>query len=163
MVDAVGDDVAEICRHLDGIPLAIELAAARMRSMTPREVRDRLHERFRVLSGPRRGEQRHRTLRDAVQWSFDLLTDDERTLLCRSSVFAGGFDVAAARSVCASYQGDELDVLEVLDSLVRKSLVTADATGAHTRYGTLETIREFALEKLVANGEADAIRRRHAR
>ena len=98
-----------------------------------------------------------------MQWSFDLLTDDERRLLCRSAVFAGGFDVAAARSVCASDQVDELDVLDVLDSLVRKSLVTADATGVHTRYGTLETIREFALEQLVANGEADAIRRRHAR
>jgi tetratricopeptide (TPR) repeat protein len=134
-----------------------------MRSMTPREVRDRLDERFRFLSGPRRSEQRHRTLHNTVQWSFDLLTDEERTLLCRSSVFAGGFDVAAARSVCADERVDELDVLEVLDSLVRKSLVSADATGAGTRFGTLETIREFALEQLAASGEADAIRRRHAR
>ena len=112
--------VVEICRRLDGIPLAIELAASRMQSMTLTEVRDRLDDRFRLLVGSRRGLERHQTLRHAVQWSYDLLDDAERSLLARCSVFAGGFDLAGARAVAGS--DDEFATLDLLDALVRKSL-----------------------------------------
>src|SRR5262249_7756975 len=111
--------VEDICQRLDGIPLAIELAASRMGSMTPFEVRGRLHDRFRLLSGARRGVERHQTLRNAVQWSYDLLGKDERALLDSCSVFAGGFDLPAAVAVADST--DELEVLDLLASLVRKS------------------------------------------
>ena len=146
--------VVEICRRLDGIALAIELAAARMVSMSPAEVRDRLDDRFRLLSGPRRGLERHQTLRHAVQWSYDLLDDDERAVLMRCSVFAGGFDLAAASRSCGGDGLDEYAVLDVLDSLVRKSLVTAERVGGHARYGMLETIRQFAEDQLAATGDA---------
>ena len=116
--------VIEICRRLDGIALAIELAAARMVSMSAQDVRDRLGDRFRLLAGSRRGLERHQTLHHAVAWSYDLLDDDERTVLQRCSVFAGGFDVAAATAI--SRHVDEYAVLDVLDSLVRKSLVTVE-------------------------------------
>ncbi len=125
--------VSMICRRLDGIALAIELAAARMVAMSPVEVADRLSDRFRLLAGGRRGVERHQTLRHAVAWSYDLLSDDEKTVLNRCSVFAGGFDLAAATHLCDRL--DEYQVLDVLDSLVRKSLVTAERTGGHTRYG----------------------------
>ncbi len=116
--------VVEICRRLDGIPLGIELAASRMVSMTVTEVRDRLNDRFRLLVGSRRGLERHQTLRHAVQWSYDLLDEDEQTLLNRCSVFAGGFDLAAACAVAGSE--DEFATLDLLDALVRKSLLVAD-------------------------------------
>jgi predicted ATPase len=153
--------VVEICHRLDGIPLAIELAASRMMSMTVTEVRDRLDDRFRLLVGSRRGLERHQTLRHAVQWSHDLLGDAEKTLLARCSVFAGGFDLAGAAAVAAS--ADELATLDMLDSLVRKSLVVADRTSGRTRFAMLETIRQFAEEQLVASGEADMVRDAHAR
>ena len=111
--------------------------------------------------GPRRGLERHQTLRQAVQWSFDLLDTVERTLLCRCSVFAGGFDAAAAVAVCGSGQ-DEYAVLDLLDSLVRKSLVTIERRAGPARYGLLETIRQFAAEELAATGTADDLRDRHA-
>jgi predicted ATPase len=120
--------VAEICRHLDGIPLAIELAASRMASMSPHEVRDHLGDRFRLLSGARRGVERHQTLRNAVQWSYDLLSPEERGLLDRCSVFAGGFDLAAAVAIAEG--ADELAVLDGLASLVRKSLMVAERVGS---------------------------------
>ena len=153
--------VVEICRRVDGIPLAIELAASRMASMTATEVRDRLDQRFRLLVGSRRGLERHQTLRHAVQWSFELLTDTERTLLERCSVFAGGFDLDAACAV--THSGDEFATLDLLDSLVRKSLVVADRSSGHTRFSMLETIRQFAEEQLDARGEAAAARDAHAR
>ncbi|HEX2399515.1 MAG TPA: adenylate/guanylate cyclase domain-containing protein [Mycobacterium sp.] len=153
--------VVEICHRLDGIPLAIELAASRMMSMTVTEVRDRLDDRFRLLVGSRRGLERHQTLRHAVQWSHDLLGDAEKTLLARCSVFAGGFDLAGAAAVAAP--ADELATLDMLDSLVRKSLVVADRTSGRTRFAMLETIRQFAEEQLVASGEADMVRDAHAR
>ena len=153
--------VVEICRRVDGIPLAIELAASRMASMTATEVRDRLDQRFRLLVGSRRGLERHQTLRHAVQWSFELLTDTERTLLERCSVFAGGFDLDAACAV--THSGDEFATLDLLDSLVRKSLVVADRSSGHTRFSMLETIRQFAEEQLDARGEAAAARDSHAR
>jgi predicted ATPase len=154
--------VTEICRQLDGIALAIELAAARMVSMTPTEVLGRLTDRFRLLSGPRRGLERHHTLRDAVGWSYDLLGDDECRVLDQCSVFAGGFDLAAATHVCGGPTADEYAVLDRLDSLVRKSLVTVERVNGHTRYGLLETIRQFAQERLAAAGSISAVRDRHA-
>jgi predicted ATPase len=124
--------VLEICRRLDGIPLAIELAAARMVSMSAQDVRDRLGDRFRLLSGARRGLERHQTLRQAVQWSYDLLDEEEQALLNNCSVFADGFDLETATQICGQ-ERDAYDVLDLLDSLVRKSLVTAQPVQGHTR------------------------------
>ncbi len=153
--------VLEICRRLDGIPLAIELAASRMVSMTVTEVRDRLNDRFRLLVGSRRGLERHQTLRHAVQWSYDLLGEDEQALLTRCAVFAGGFDLAGACAVAGS--SDEFATLDLLDALVRKSLLVADRSSGRTRFSMLETIRQFAEEQLVADGLAEATRDAHAR
>jgi predicted ATPase len=153
--------VVEICRRLDGIPLAIELAASRMQSMTVSELRDRLDDRFRLLVGSRRGLERHQTLRHAVAWSHDLLDDNGKTLLARCSVFAGGFDLAAACAVGGC--GDDLATLDVLDALVRKSLLVADRSSGRTRFSMLETIRQFAEGQLVASGEATTARTAHAR
>jgi len=160
--------VVEICRRLDGIALAIELAAARMVSMTPVEVSARLHDRFRLLSGSRRGLERHQTLRHAVQWSYDLLTPDEQMVLGACAVFAGGFDLAAVTAV--GEQFDEYEILDGLDSLVRKSLLATKRVERRTRYSVLETIRHFAEEQHLANAETDGanseiteIRDRHAR
>jgi predicted ATPase len=161
-----GDDAAavtEICRRLDGIALAIELAAARMVSMNPAEVRDRLGDRFRLLSGPRRGLERHQTLRHAVGWSYDLLGEGERTVMTRCAVFMGGFDLVAAAVVVGPDGGDEYALLDVVDSLVRKSLVTTEQVSGHTRFGMSETIRQFAEEQLAATGTINDIRDRHAR
>ena len=153
--------IVEICGRLDGIPLAIELAASRMQSMTVTELRDRLDDRFRLLVGSRRGLERHQTLRHAVGWSHDLLDDTEKTLLARCSVFAGGFDLAAACAVGGC--GDDLATLDVLDALVRKSLLVADRSSGRTRFSMLETIRQFAEEQLVASGAATEARAAHAR
>ena len=152
--------VIEICERLDGIALAIELAAARMVSMTAQDVRDRLGDRFRLLSGARRGLERHQTLRHALGWSYDLLDGDERALLKCCVVFAGGFDLAAAAHL--SDDLDEYEVLDVLDSLVRKSLVTVSQESGHARYGILETIRQYAEEQLAATGTIGQVRDRHA-
>jgi predicted ATPase/class 3 adenylate cyclase len=155
------DAVVEICRRLDGIPLAIELAASRMASMTASEVRDRLDQRFRLLVGSRRGLERHQTLRHAVAWSYDLLDDTEQALLDRCSVFAGGFDLQSACAVMGS--DDDFATLDLLDVLVRKSLMVADRSSGRTRFSMLETIRQFAEEQLVARGEATEARAAHAR
>jgi predicted ATPase/class 3 adenylate cyclase len=157
-----GAAIAEICRRLDGIPLAIELAAARVRALSPVQIRDRLNERFRLLTGSRRALERHQTLRHAVQWSYDLLSPQERTLLARISVFAGGFSLEACEQACAGGDLVPADVLEHLESLVRKSLVSADHKGAVVRFSLLETIRQFGAEQLVTDGEAEAARGRHA-
>jgi predicted ATPase/class 3 adenylate cyclase len=156
-----GEAAIEICRRLDGIPLAIELAASRMASMTPIDVRDRLDQRFRLLVGARRGLERHQTLRHAVAWSYDFLGDDEKALLDRCSVFAGGFDLESACAV-AGFE-DDFVMLDLLDALVRKSLLTADRSAGHARFSMLETIRQFAEEKLIARGEATEVRTAHAR
>jgi tetratricopeptide (TPR) repeat protein len=153
--------VVEICRRFDGIPLAIELAASRMQSMTVTELRDRLDDRFRLLVGSRRGLERHQTLRHAVQWSHDLLDDTEKALLATCSVFGGGFDLAAANAVGGC--GDDLATLDVLDALVRKSLLVADRSSGRTRFSMLETIRQFAEEQLVDSGAATEARTAHAR
>jgi predicted ATPase len=152
--------VVEICQRLDGIALAIELAAARMVSMSPQDVRDRLGDGFRLLAGSRRGLERHQTLRHVVSWSYDLLEEPERRMLTLCSVFADGFDLAAAAHL--DEHQDDYAVLDVLDSLVRKSLVIAQRAGGRTRYGLLETIRQFAEEQLAAAGTIEAVRRRHA-
>ena len=153
--------VLEICRRLDGIPLGIELAASRLQSMTVTEVRDRLDDRFRLLVGSRRGLERHQTLRHAVQWSYDLLDGAEKALLARCSVFAGGFGLTGACAVACT--DDELATLDLLDALVRKSLVVADRSSKRTRFSMLETIRQFAEDQLVATGEAENARAAHAR
>jgi predicted ATPase len=155
--------VEDVCRRLDGIPLAIELAASRMASMTAAEVRDRLDDRFKLLVGSRRGLGRHQTLRQAVAWSYDLLDDAEKSLLARCSVFSGGFDLQSASAVAGSDDVDEYVVLDLLDALVRKSLLTADRSTGRTRFSMLETIRQFAEEQLSAHGAADTVRDAHAR
>ena len=129
-----------------------------LQSMTVTEVRDRLDDRFRLLVGSRRGLERHQTLRHAVQWSYDLLDDAEKSLLAWCSVFAGGFDLAAACAVAGS--ADEFATLDLLDALVRKSLLVADRSSGRTRFSMLETIRQFAEEQLVNGGEADRARSR---
>lgn len=157
------DTICEICRRLDGIPLAIELAAARTRTMSPCQIRDRLHERFRLLtSGSRRVLKRHQTLRHAVEWSYDLLSSSEQALLSRASVFSGGFGLEAAERVCSGGDIAATEVLYLLDSLVRKSLLSTKRVGNAVRYSQLETIRQFAEERLAMLGETEVFRGRHA-
>jgi tetratricopeptide (TPR) repeat protein len=151
--------IGEICGRLDGIALAIELAAARVRSMSPTQIRDRLDERFRLLTGSRRSIERHQTLRHAVQWSYDLLEPVEQSVLQQVSVFAGGFTLKSATTIS---ELDEYEVLDILDSLVRKSLLHVDRGDSDVRYAMLETIRQFAEEALAATGTSDETRDRHA-
>jgi hypothetical protein len=155
-------DVAAVCRRLDGVALAIELAAARIPAMTPAELLGRLDRRFRLLSGGgRMGIERQRTLRATIDWSYDLLDTPERRLLDRLAVFAGGFTLEAAEAVCAGDQIDVEDVFDLLAGLVARSLVDATASGATTRFRLLETIRQYAEERLAAAGETDGLRARH--
>jgi predicted ATPase/class 3 adenylate cyclase len=153
--------ITEICERLDGIPLAIELAATRVRSMSPTQIRDRLDERFRLLTGSRRSIERHQTLRHTVQWSYDLLDPTEQHALRQVSVFAGGFTLPAATAISGDGV-DEFEMLDVLDSLVAKSLLHIDRSDTDVRYGMLETIRQFAEEALAVAGDSDASRDRHA-
>jgi predicted ATPase/DNA-binding SARP family transcriptional activator len=156
--------VNTICRRLDGIPLAIELAAVRVVSMSPSEIASLLDERFRLLTGGRRiALERHQTLRATVEWSYDLLDERERPVFDRLAVFAGSFDATAARAVVTDDDVAEWDVIDALDGLVRKSLVIAEEqdSGA-TRYQLLETLRQYARERLDERGETDAWRLRHA-
>ena len=151
-----GPLVVSVCRRLDGMPLAIELAAARLRSMSLAELGDRLDQRFRLLTGgSRTALERQQTLAATVGWSYSLLTGAERVLLARLSVFAGGFDLDAAEAVCGSGDLDVLDVADLLGSLVDKSLVVAEPAGTGLRYRLLETIRLFAAERLVEAGESE--------
>jgi predicted ATPase len=156
VVDA--DDATAVVRDLPASrrhPFAreLELAASRMASMTPIEVRDwRLDHRFRLLVGSRRGLGRHQTLRHAVAWSYEHLDDAEKALLERCSVFTGGFDLQSACAVAGSDDDDDYAVLDLLDALVRKSLLVVDRLSGRTRFSMLETIREFAEEQLVARG-----------
>jgi predicted ATPase/DNA-binding SARP family transcriptional activator len=172
----VNDDTAAavvaICRALDGIPLAIELAAARVRALTPAQVADRLADRFALLSAPSRGTlPRHQTLRAIVDWSWDLLDDAERAVLRRLSVFSGGATPESAEQVCLLAGGqsdggdgiaaDGRDVVEIIASLLDKSLVTAGGEN-HVRYRLLETVRAYAAERLAEAGETDAVGAAHA-
>jgi predicted ATPase/class 3 adenylate cyclase len=163
---AVGPDnrdaVVEICRRLDGIPLAIELAATRVAHLSVQQIAERLEDRFRLLTGGRRRIQRQQTLGAALDWSHDLLSEDERAMLRRISVFAGGFTLAAAEAVAAGDDLPAMSTLEIVGSLVAKSLViTSEEVGGETRYQLLETVRLYALDKLADAGEAEDTRTRH--
>ena len=164
VLDAVsGPAVVEICRRLDGIPLAIELAAARVAAMSPAEIAGHLDERFRLLTGGRRGRvERHQTLQAAVEWSYSLLTDTERTVFDRLGVFPASFDEAAAVAVCAGDAIERWDVIDGLASLVAKSMVGVERSGDATRYQLLETLRHFARDRVGPGGKLDGLRRRHA-
>ena len=162
---AAGDDadlVADICRRLDGMPLAIELAAARVRALSLRQIADSLNDRFRLLTGGARNAlRRQQTLRASVDWSHALLTDAERILFRRLGVFMGGFDLEAAQAVAAITEAEQFQILDQLSLLVDKSLVIADDESGVMRYRLLETMRQYALEKLSESGEADEVRDRH--
>lgn len=153
---------AEICRRLDGVPLAIELAAARVRVLSPTEIRDSLHDRFRLLTGgARTAVRRQQTLRASVDWSHALLTEPERVLFARLAVFMGGFDLRAAQAVAGGGDVETYQVLDLLTLLVDKSLVVAESTSGRTRYRLLETVRQYALEKLGESGQGDTVRDHH--
>jgi predicted ATPase len=155
--------VARLARRLDGIPLALELAAARVRSLTPAELADRLDDRFRLLAGGQRtATERHQTLRRAIDWSYDLLTPPEQAFLNRSAVFAGDFGLHSAEAVLAGNASDEVDVVDLLGRLVDKSLILAEDHDGASRYRLLETIRQYAQERLQGAGEAQRLHRRHA-
>ncbi len=154
--------IADICRRLDGVPLAIALAAARVRSLSPSQIDERMGERFRLLTtGAATGPTRHQTLRAAVEWSYDLLSEPERLMFRRLSVFAGGFSLEAAEEVPAGEDLDDFEVLELLSELVDKSLVTADPMESRVRYRMLESLRQFGGEKLSESGEEGDVRHRH--
>jgi predicted ATPase/DNA-binding XRE family transcriptional regulator len=158
--------VAQICQQLDGMPLAIELAAARVRMMSVSEIGQRLDDRLNFLSlGSRGGVPRHQTLRAAIDWSYELLSAPERTLYCRLSVFAGGFTLEMAEEVAVGGDVSRSQIIELLGQLIDKSLVSVkprlEDSVIGTRYGMLETIREYALEKLAESGEAEHVHQHH--
>jgi len=156
--------VSRICRRLDGIPLAIELAAARMRALDAEQLAERLETSLGLLeTGSRAALPRHRTIRDTIEWSYRLLTDQERTLLRRLSVFHGSFSLDAVEGVCAEPGAAAAEVLDLVTGLLDKSLLLCDAGDAGTRYRLIETVREYAAEKLQDAGETERIRERHAR
>lgn len=154
--------VSEICRRLDGIPLAIELAAARVKVLSIPNLAQRLNERFKILTGgSRTALPRQKTLSALIDWSYDLLTPQERRLFNSVGIFAGGFSLDAATAVCAGEGLDEIDMLDLLSSLTDKSLVVADTAGDQERYHLLESTRAYALEKLAATGQRERLARRH--
>jgi non-specific serine/threonine protein kinase len=154
--------VAQICRQLDGIPLAIELAAARVKLLTAEQIASRLDDRFRLLTaGDRTALPRHRTLQGLIDWSYDFLPAEEQALFRRLAVFAGGFTLEAAEGVCAGGTIAEHAVLALLSQLVDKSLVLVDDQGGESRYRLLETIRQYGADRLAEAGEAEAVRNRH--
>lgn len=162
--------VVRIVRQLDGIPLAVELAAARVRALAPEQIAERLEDRFKLLTGGGRTvDLRQRTLRGAMDWSYDLLAPNEMTLFRRLACFAGGFTIEAAESVCSGVPPgadvdndlDEFEILELLTDLVRKSLVSVGERGDNVRYEMLETIRRYGVERLAESGETEWIRGRH--
>lgn len=156
------DPVVAICRELDGIPLAIELAAARLRALSPEQIASGLADRFRLLSGGNRTAlPRQQTLRGSVDWSYELLSEDERMLFRRLGIFAGGFTLQAAEEVCCGAGIAPADVLELVAGLVDKSLVQADERAGAVRYRLLETMRRYALERLEEAGGSGEIRDRH--
>jgi predicted ATPase/class 3 adenylate cyclase/DNA-binding CsgD family transcriptional regulator len=151
--------VAAICERLDGMPLAIELAAARVRALSLNEILDSMHDRFRLLTGgARTAVRRQQTLRASVDWSHALLSEGERVLFRRLAVFLGGFDLEGAQAVA---DVERYQVLDQLSLLVEKSLVVAESAGGRTRYRLLETVRQYAMEKLGESGEAADVRSRH--
>ncbi|HZP83186.1 MAG TPA: tetratricopeptide repeat protein [Chthonomonadaceae bacterium] len=153
--------VCRICHRLDGIPLAIELAAARVRSLTVEDIHIKLDQRFRLLTGgSRTALPRQQTLQSLIDWSYALLSEAEKALLCRLSVFSGGWTLEAAERVCAGKSVEEWEVLDLLTGLIDKSLVVAETSGMSVRYRLLETVREYGREKLLESGE-EAVRERH--
>jgi predicted ATPase/class 3 adenylate cyclase len=155
--------IASICRRLDGMPLAIELATARLRSMSPRQLHDRLEHRFDLLTGGSRvALPRQQTLRALVDWSYDLLTEREQILLRRLSVFIGGFDLEAAEAIGALDDQAGANVVDLLTSLVEKSLVQAEHSGRIVRYVMLETLRQYGVERVAEAGDSEAERLRAA-
>lgn len=163
LTPATAADVAEICRRLDGNPLAIELAAARAVTMGPTAILHRLEQRFRLLtSGSRSGPARHRTLEAAIAWSFDLLSEPQRVLLRRLSVFEGGITLESAEHVCSDEALPVDEVIYALAGLVERSLVVAEVAGRHARYRLLETIGQFAGDRLREAGEGDRVGGRFA-
>jgi predicted ATPase/class 3 adenylate cyclase len=155
--------VAQICHRLDGIPLAIELAVARVKMMRVEQVAERLDDRFRLLTGgSRTALPRHQTLQALIDWSYDLLSDTERVLLQRLSIFAGGWTLDAAEAICAGEGLEPYDILDLLTQLVNKSLVIPDReSDKEARYRLLETIRQYARAKLFEAGSGDKVRERH--
>lgn len=154
--------VAQICRRLDGIPLAIELAAARVGVLSEDQIEERLTDRFKLLTGGRRTAlPRHQTLRATLDWSYDLLTEKERIFFCQLGVFAGGWTLEAAEAICTREGVVKADVLDLSTHLVDKSLVLVDTHGRQARYRMLETVREYGRNKLLESGEAHAVRARH--
>jgi predicted ATPase/class 3 adenylate cyclase len=162
--DSSACDVAAICRRLDGIPLAIELAAASVRTLSAKQISDRLDDRFRLLTGGKRtAPDRQKTLRGTLDWSYDLLSGSEQTLLTRVAVFSGGWTVEAAEEICSGDGIDRRDVLDLLGRLVSKSLILAHSSDDAVRYGMLESIREYAAAKLadLPPDQVGSLRDRH--
>ena len=154
--------VVQVCQRLDGIPLAIELAAARVRVLAVEQIAARLDDRFRLLTGGRRTlVPRQQTLRAAMEWSYDLLSEKEKVLFRRLSVFAGGWALEAAETICAEAGVESSDILDLLTQLVDKSLVVAETQHGAARYRLLETVRQYGQERLSESGEGGAIRQRH--
>jgi predicted ATPase/class 3 adenylate cyclase len=162
LTEANAAAVVQVCRRLDGIPLAIELAGARVRVLSVEQVAARLDDRFRLLTGgSRTALPRQQTLRALIDWSYDLLSEPERVLLRRLSVFAGGWTLEAAEGVCGGDGIDEWEILDLLTELVDKSLVVAAEQGEEVRYRLLETIRQYGQEKRAGSGEEQGLRGRH--
>jgi len=154
--------IAEVCERLDGIPLAIELAAAKLRVLSLAQVAQRLNDRFRLLTGgSRTALPRQQTLRAAIDWSYGLLSAPQQATLRRLSVFAGGISLEAAEAVCPDEGGELMDLVDLMSDLVAKSLLVVDRTGLDARYEMLETIRQYASERLLEAGEAESVRNRH--
>jgi predicted ATPase/DNA-binding XRE family transcriptional regulator len=163
LVDENAPDVSEICRHLDGIPLAIELAAARVKVLAPRQIAERLNQRFRLLTGgDSRALPRHQTMTALIDWSYDLLTAREQRFFESLSVFAGSCTLDAVTAVCAADGEDEVAVIDLVTSLTTKSLLVAELAPSEQRYRLLESSRQYARDKLVRRGEHQQIARRHA-
>ncbi len=162
ITEANAPAIAEICHELDGIPLAIELAAARVRMLAPRQIAHRLGDRFHLLTGgSRMAMPRQQTLQASIDWSYELLSDGERALLRRLSVFTGGWTLDAAEQVCGGAGIEHYAVLDLLTGLVDQSLVTTGEQDAEVRYGLLETVRQYATARLADAGELDAMGERH--
>ena len=164
LTDINARSVVEICQRLDGVPLAIELAAARVIALSPADLLRRLDRRFHVLAGGRRGAvERHATLRAAIDWSYELLTHAEQRLLARLSVFSGGCTLEAIEEVCSGDPVDSDEVMDLVTSLVARSLVVAEDGTGGTRFRLLETIRQYGEEKLAEWEESEALLIQHAR
>jgi predicted ATPase len=154
--------VAQVCQRLDGIPLAIELAAARVKVLAVEQIAARLDDRFRLLTGGNRTTvPRQQTLRATMDWSFDLLSEEERAVLRRLSVFAGGWSLEAAEAICSESGVGASDILDLLTQLVNKSLVVAEVQSGEARYRLLETVRQYGRDRLLESGEAEGVRIQH--